>query len=85
MTNLLDIREVEVLPNADDSNGRIELEDDEQILTAEWRGSHRLVLAVASPTTYDRCVGLTADDLRCKRDATEDSNYCSLHMPEEDD
>lgn len=78
MSNLLDIREVEVLPNADDSNGRIELADDEEILTAEWRSGHRLVLAVASPTTHDRCIALTSDDIRCKRDAIEGSNYCGL-------
>lgn len=78
MAQKYEVREVEVYPNTQGSERTFELADDEEILDSEWRNAHRLVVAIASPTTADRCMALTSDGSRCQHAAKDDSDFCQI-------
>lgn len=60
-----------------DEANTFEVPDDATILTAEWRGANRLVVAVAIPVT--RCIAETADGVRCRNDAVDGEPVCGVH------
>jgi hypothetical protein len=87
-SQLFEVREEQVYPNSDGADSHFELADDEILLdsyaTRHGQTSATVTLVIGTPTTHEQCLAVTADDTRCQRDATEDSNYCSLsaHGPE---
>jgi hypothetical protein len=65
--------------------GRIEIGDDEFVLDSEYRGAHRVVVAVATPVetgTADQCQWITENEEQCGRDAEAGRNYCWQHPNE---
>lgn len=83
MAQRYEVREVEVHPHASGGESTFELAENERILTTEYRNANRVVMAVMSPTTADRCMGITSNDTRCKKDAQDGSDYCGIHGDDE--
>lgn len=82
-----EIREVDVVPHADDVDSQFTLGNDEFVLDANGaragQVSSRVTIYIATPTTATQCMAVTSDDTRCQREASAGSNYCGLpsHSP----